>query len=508
MKKQSSYRRIIAVIGSQKFFWGILVLFVLQAAWIACSGRFPMAFDEDFHLGIIRLYAHHLSPLWSFQPSGADAYGAVFRDPSYLYHWLMSFPYRLIHLFTSDQTVIVLWLRAINIGLFAGGLAVSRRLLLRTGASQAIVNGCLLVFVLIPVVPLLAAQVNYDNLFFLLVALVLLRTVQFTEELTRKKRVNSRVFLEVIILCAVTSLVKYAFLPILVALAIYLETYLRRTFKKPSIFWWEFRAGLKRLGRLSSMALILGVVVGGGLFIERYAINMVRYHNPVPDCSKALSVEACSAYGPWYRDHYLEAHKSPAATRNPAIFANDWFYGMWLRLFFAVDGPATNFQTKGPFIVPAISAIVFVAASITAVLVYAKRLFKKYNNAVLTLFLVVAGVYIGVLWLDGYRTFLRVGQAVAINGRYLFPVLLPLMLISVLAINEFCREKQGLKLFICGIALVSLLWGGGALTYILRSENTWYWPGTPLSGANEMLRRDIGPYVPGYRHPTEFLGRN
>ncbi|HXE10103.1 MAG TPA: hypothetical protein VN554_01620, partial [Verrucomicrobiae bacterium] len=124
MAKQSSLaRRTGAILGSRRFFWVILALFVIQAAWIALSGLYPMAFDEDFHLGIIRLYAHHISPFWAGQPPGADAFGAVARDPSYLYHYLMSFPYRLSGLFTHDQTLQILWLRAINIALFTAGLA-------------------------------------------------------------------------------------------------------------------------------------------------------------------------------------------------------------------------------------------------------------------------------------------------------------------------------------------------------------------------------------------------
>jgi hypothetical protein len=123
MTKQGLYRwRAVALIGSPGFFWGVLALLVLQAAWLACTGRYPMAFDEDFHLGIIRLYAHHISPFWNAQPPGADKFGAVFRDPSYLYQYLMSFPYRLISVFTADQTIQVLWLRAINIGLFKPAL--------------------------------------------------------------------------------------------------------------------------------------------------------------------------------------------------------------------------------------------------------------------------------------------------------------------------------------------------------------------------------------------------
>src|SRR5882672_10647373 len=107
--------RLVRFVDSQPFFWLVIALLVLEAAWIALTGRYPMAFDEDFHLGIIRLYAHHISPFWAHQPPDGNAFGAVARDPSYLYQYLMSFPYRLVAAFTSDQTLQVLWLRAVNI---------------------------------------------------------------------------------------------------------------------------------------------------------------------------------------------------------------------------------------------------------------------------------------------------------------------------------------------------------------------------------------------------------
>src|SRR3954469_13979749 len=111
-------KRLYAAVSSDKFFWGVVILLVVQALWIALSGRYPMAYDEDFHLGVIRLYSHHLSPFWNGHPAGGDAFGAVARDPSYLYHYLMSFPYRLISFITSSQMAQVLVLRFINIGLF------------------------------------------------------------------------------------------------------------------------------------------------------------------------------------------------------------------------------------------------------------------------------------------------------------------------------------------------------------------------------------------------------
>src|SRR5579872_6980280 len=96
------------ILSSNKYFIGLVLFFICEALWIAFSGHYPMAFDEDFHFGVIKIYAHHISPFLSHQPANADEFGAIFRDPSYLYHYLMSFPYRLITLFTKDQTIQII----------------------------------------------------------------------------------------------------------------------------------------------------------------------------------------------------------------------------------------------------------------------------------------------------------------------------------------------------------------------------------------------------------------
>jgi hypothetical protein len=507
MAKQSTSKRLIAALGSSWFFRAVLVLFGLQAAWIALSGLYPMAFDENYHLGIIRLYSDHLSPFWSAQPLHADTFGAVFRDPSYLYQWLMSFPYRFISALTDSLFVQVVFLRVINIGLFAAGLVLYRRLLLKTGASRAIVNTVLLVFTLIPVVPLLAAQINYDNLFFLMIGGLLLMTVRYDEELARHKRINSTLGTGIVILCLFGSLVKYAFLPIFAAVICYMVVRLHRTFGSFRGIWRAKLGGLSRVGRLTGVLLVAGLVLGTGLFAERYGVNTVRYHTPIPDCAQVLSVRECSAYGPWIRDHNNELRKSVTATSSPFTFAADWFYGMWFRLIFSVDGPTTGFQTRGPLYLPAWSTALFAFSGIILSVIYAGRLFRRYKAPVLALFLAVSSVYLAALWLDGYKTFLRTGIAVEINGRYLLPVLPFLMLFAALAFNQAFKRREGLKLAVGGLAVVCMLWGGGALTYVLRSNDRWYWPNAPLSRVNNTIRNDIGPLVPGYQDPLAFMKR-
>jgi hypothetical protein len=368
----------------------------------------------------------------------------------------------------------------------------------------------LLVFVLVPVVPLLAAQINYDNLLILLVGLSMLLVVNFSTALSSSKHINMQQLLVILILCLLSSLVKYAYLPVFVMIVAYLLGCLWQAFGSLSGIGRALGAGLRGLNRRSLVGLVVLLVVASGLFAQRYGVNLVRYHTPVPDCGKVLSFQQCSAYGPWIRDYNYSINKV-AEAHNPLIFSGDWLHGMWLRLFFAVDGPGTRFETRGPLLVPGISAVIFAALSLFLILRYARRIFATYNASVLALLGVVTLGYIGALWLDNYQAYVQTAQPVAINGRYLLPVLLPSLLFSALAFGELCkqyvskRRRSQAQLTLAAIAVLSLLWGGGALTYILRSNDAWYWPNGTVRDVNQAVQHTLGPLVPGFNKPTELL---
>jgi hypothetical protein len=162
------FLRINNFAGSRNFFVIIILLLIVQASWYALTAQYPMAFDEDFHFGIIQLFSHQWGPFFSVSPPNSGAFGALTRDPSYLYHYLMSFPYRLIVLVTSNQVHQIITLRFINITFFATGIVMFRRLFIELGITARIINYSLLMLVLVPVTPFLAAHINYDNLLFLL----------------------------------------------------------------------------------------------------------------------------------------------------------------------------------------------------------------------------------------------------------------------------------------------------------------------------------------------------
>lgn len=501
-------KRLTNGLSSQYFFVFVIVLMAFQALWIALSGRYPMAFDENYHLGIIRLYSMHLSPFWDAHPAGADSFGAIARDPSYLYHYLMSFPYRLISSVTNSQATQVIMLRIINVSVFTGGLVLWRKLLLKSGASRALVHTSLLVFVLIPIVPFLAAQINYDNLFIPAVACVFLLAINLAEELRKYNRINTKLLAWLLISCLLASLVKYAFLPIFISIIGYLTFLTFRVNIGYRKLLFSLKEGWNKIDHAGRWFILLFVLLSLGLFAERYFVNIVRYHAPVPDCSQVLTVKQCQSYGPWVRDYILTNNKIPQANTSPITFTADWFYGMWFRSFFAVGGPQTNFETKGPLLLPSLVAIVLSGLGLVSFSLSAKKIWQKYNHKLLTLFGVSIATYVIVLWVDGYRSFLSVGQTVAINGRYLLPLALPIILLGGLSINELLNNKPKVKLAIAATAVICFSWGGGALTYVLRSGDAWNWQNKTVDQAYHAVQRTIGPLTPGFRHPQEFTSRN
>jgi hypothetical protein len=305
-----------------------------------------------------------------------------------------------------------------------------------------------------------------------------------------------------------TALVKYAFLPILLAITVYLAVCCWQAYPSWRKFWLSLVFGFTLMSRRLRWLLVIVTLLSAGLFVQRYGVNMVRYHTPIPDCGQVLSVEQCNAYGPWRRDHNTLLQKDPNAPTSPLIYAADWFYGMWLRTFFAVDGPHTSFQTRGPFVIPSMAAIGFAAVGLLAALGYSRRILRKYNRAVIWLFVSTVVSYAGLLWLDGYHSFLRIGVANAINGRYLLPILPLLLVLCGLGWGQLLQTRPRLKLAAAGLALLCMLWSGGVLTYVLRSNDAWYWPWTPLKGANHIIQDSLGPVTPGYHDPGAFMGRN
>lgn len=482
---------LTAVLASRAFFWCIWGFFIFQAVWIALSALYPLPFDEDFHFGIIKIYSHQLSPFLAEHPVGADIYGAITRDPSYFFHYMMSFPYRwLVDLFPNNEVTQIIILRLLNVAMFAYAIMLFRKVMLQISRSPAFTNTAIAIITMIPIVPQLAAHINYDNLLMILMAWVCLLVIKLHRQFTAHQ-LDIKTIVLLTVACMFTSIVKYAFLPIFIAVAIFVGYELHKYFKPQRTFVQSLKRNWQTITLGPKLVLLAVLVVVGGLFMERYAVNTITYHTPVPSCDQVLSVEQCMSYGPWGRN-YLYAQTKADVDPNPLAYTWQWAHDLWWRLFFNINSSVRDYTNYPPLPVPAGTAVVLILAVTTLTIVYWRRMFR--GQPLIAFCLLVIVIYCAILWGEQYSQFLETGQPVAINGRYLIPVLPLIALVGWRAFHLALEKAQWAKPVLATVAILLFFHGGGVFSFILRSDPSWYWPGNErVIQANDAARKVLSP---------------
>lgn len=489
-------QKVRGVLASKWFLSVVLALFVLQASWIALSAAYPQAFDEDFHFGIIQVYSHHWLPFLTGNWPNAAPFGSISRDPSFLYHYAMSFPYRLIAHFTHNQTAQIIILRLINVALFTCGLVLFKRVLRRAGLSDAAANASIFIMAFIPVAPLLAGQINYDNLLLPLTAWACLLTFNIIDQL-QERRLTIQALLGLLTVCLAASMVKYEFLPIFLGIVIFLAVF---AWRRLNGHWpTTFRQTLKLWGAGNAAKWLLAVAFLATfcLFAQRDLGNIVKYHTVVPDCSQVLKIQQCSAYSVWihdYQSHQAVVAQTVHVDNNPLAYLGNWVYWLWYRLFFAISGPTHGFQNFPPLPLPAAAFALLLITSVVAMImrgreVLAGRLYLK------ALSLIVA-IYLLTLLGAGVLKYRKTDVLELMNGRYLFPVLLPAAAVVIPAIKALTHAMPHKARLIAAVfVLICFLDGGGVLTFISRSNPTWYWSNRAVQRMNDDAKTVLEPVV-------------
>jgi hypothetical protein len=470
----------------------VLGLFAFEALWFVFSARYPMAFDENYHFGLIKLHAEQWLPYFSAQPDGANVYGAIVRDPSYLYHWLMSYPYRFTVLFTHSETVQIIVLRLINVALFGLGVVLTRKIVRSLGVSRALANSLFAVFILIPVVPFLAATINYDNLFFVTIAVTILLAIRLHAGFIQKKvDATSLLYLAAMMLFA--TLVKYPFLPVFAVTVVFILLWLARERMLGPAGWKSFVQSFLALAWLKRVALLLVCLVALGLFMERYGANVVTYHGPVPDCDAVISQDECAQYGPYGRDLFYKQTKPASFHPSIVTYIGDWFWGMWFRLYFAISD---TYATAPPLLAIAWLGVICAVLLVLGIALRFRAIFAGRPIRQFIAFLIVG--YALVLFADGFSAYSKTGQPVAINGRYLIPFLPFVFAFGGLAWSQILAHRPNAKVVAAGLViLVMLLQGGGAMTFVIRSADDWMWPNATVRSVNRTVRSLAWPFVLG-----------
>lgn len=177
---------------------------------------------------------------------------------------------------------------------------------------------------------------------------------------------------------------------------------------------------------------------------------------------------------------------------NPVIYTGWWVYWMWYRTFFAVDGPI-NFTNYPPLPLPAAMGALVIVIGVIALCMRWRYVLK--NSLFMQFFLLVSIIYLVTLWIEGYTTYRYTGVFEIMNSRYLLPILLLVAALMGKAMYGLFRKLPILKISFAAIALLFLLEGGGLLTFIARSDESWDWPNKTVRTINNTSRTVIHPVI-------------
>jgi hypothetical protein len=487
MNLKKFLQRLIAFLRTDTFFYVIVAIFTFSAIWLVFTSRYPMAFDEDYHYKIIQEYAKHWSPFFASPPAGTESLGDITRYPSYLFHYLMSFVYQFLTIFTDSDIVKIIIMRLMNVAMLASSFWIFKKLFEQMKVSRLIANLSLFIFALIPIVPFLGAHISYDNVIIPLTAFTLLSAVYVLNSL-RDGTFNSNWFALFLISGLFSALTKYTYLPIFVAVFFYVLIAFGWSYRKHRFeILGAIQKNLQRLPRPKQILLIGALLVGVLLCIERYGINVMRYKTPVPECDQVLSVESCTQYGPWGRDARLRQRKyGDTPSWKIADYNKVWVRTMTNEFFFAINH---EYLDKQPLVVLYEFAKFALIFGLTATTLFIVRILK---NPSLRFILVTSAAYTAVLWVDNYLNFFDTHWPVAIHGRYVLPLLPAISVVLGYGIKflveRMPKATQGfLRSFGVVCLLAGMLFGGGLLTYIVRSESSWYWQNSFVVSLNSGL---------------------
>lgn len=453
--------------------------------------------DEPTHVGVIGLWAE--SPLWIQDSPASHPYGLVTRVP-FLYHLLLGKLEALGRALFGFEGL--LFLRLLNVALSALTLALAYRLARRLSGDPLVRLLFLLMATNTLMLTFLGAAVSYDNLVNLLAVLALSALWAFLAE------GRPEALLGFLLWSVLGGLTKVSFLPLAGILALILVAERR----------WSLASDLRLL--VSSLRrrrprLVAGAVLvaaGSAANFWLYGGNLLGHGRLVPACDQVLTLEACLEDRIFARGWILRQHRQGAMSFEQAVAATGRIRHPGdrehtLRLLRFEQG----YQRTRPEPLPrwnylhlvwdqALKPTVFGIQGHLSMLKKPRELLP-YNLLLMAAFLLwirsarwrrpervwswlglIALVYFLIL-VGGYnyRTYLEThAPLLGVQGRYLFPVLVPAYLAMAHSLLSPLRRWLRIALLL----VVAAVYIPGDFPYFLRhAGDAWF--GAPAGARTE-----------------------
>lgn len=490
------HKRVVEVLESRAFFWVIVGVFIIQALWVAFSYRYPMAFDEQYHYSIIQVFSHHWLPFITHEQPHDYYLRDLVHETSFLFHYLMSFPYRVMQLFTQSLAANVIILRVFNIAFVAVGLIGFAKLFRKIGIAERYVNIGLLAVVMMPLFTLVAATINYDNMLFMVVPFYFIACL----DAMREKKLSWRSVVCVGALGMFASLIKYTFLPLFAATLIFVLIYVIRRDKSDTLknIVTSMRKADKKALTMWLVPFVLLLAMFSGIYIK----NVIVYHTPSPSCTQSMALQKCLASGIVARN--VEANKT--ANERPVLplesYTMNWVTTMRKGMAMTMNStsqPGVTAMNSSPSIYSKALAL-GIATALFSIILISGEIYKKREWMFL---LYTAAVVIVAIYLFNVHGYYLVHEAFANQPRYLIDAMPILAVIGVYAFARIAIGKA-IKYAALIIGIIACTQGGGIITHIVESDSTWYWDNPTLIHVDDGIKKIVGSFVHGSTSPNSL----
>jgi hypothetical protein len=342
-------QRVLAFLRSSLFLKIIFAVFILQGVFFALAvnpsyveihdsgqetrggGVVP---DGNRHKAAIYYFANQ--PLLSgptitnMEPEDLWM-GELERFPSYLYYYVLSFPVRIGMLFNLSDGAHTILVRLVGLGFGVWALWVFRQIVRELKAGRIVTNLAVAALALTGSFAWLAPAENYDIFALLLWFLFLLASLRL---FTRRDPTQ---LYWMLIWFLLGSVAKYTYIPFmglagLGALGLYVWP------DGVRLGWQRIATHYRQLFGNSSRWLLAagatGLLVAGGLFVERIGVNLVQYQSFNPSCAKVHSHEACMAFGVYERNYNRKKAIAEGTASYTAEFEPVSYTQLWLERYF------------------------------------------------------------------------------------------------------------------------------------------------------------------------------
>lgn len=442
LKRKLSKQNIILVV--------LLLIFILFTGYLAFNVKMGISSDSWYHLRVSQEYSTTLG----IPPNTEDTY--QWRDITnipYLYFWING---RILNInestFGFNQ---VLLLRIVNI-IYSFITVIGVYLLSKEFFKNRWVQ-------LIPVVLLtntlmflmLSSSINYDNLGNMFATFAILFFVK-----TVKNRGILKYPLLVILMLCLGTLTKFTIMPLAFIMVILLLYELFKYRKE----WFKNLKG-------KTLLLLIPILLFGGLNVLLYGNNLIKYQELTPSCEKILTHEQCLSNGVYYRDivtipevevNVIDMVLS-GERLDPIRYAGVWIWEMTKRVV-SIMGDSSLFHSDT---VVSIFVVLFSITVLFGVINWKKLSKEAKYLGIITLF------YLLVLMLvQNYDMYLkRSYPALALQGRYMFPVISSLYVLITMFWMSI--KNRYIKILLIALSL-ALLISLSIPFFLLKVDPNWF----------------------------------